>query len=147
MTKLEPDSYNYIPANFDTRQPVSYYDVPDNFDHQSEANAHPVEKREVANFDSEDSLDNDDIASFSPGYGYVVSQPGDVDYVLTPDDIDTDYFDPDSEHYGPDYQPTYVIEDIALDDDDDGVGENDEEYNACLQQGECMPAWKCKRGE
>ena len=136
MAKLEPDSYNYIPANFDTRQPVSYYDVPDNFDHQLEASAHPVEKREVANFDPEDSLDNDDIASFSPGYGYVVSQPGDVDYVLTPDDIDTDYFDPDSEHYGPDYQPTYVIEDSNGDDFEEQDADSEDEDDKTVETNE-----------
>ena len=122
---MDLDSYNYIPTNFDTRQPVSYYNVPDNFDSQLESRAHPVEKREAANFDTEDALDNDDIASYSPGYGYVVSQPGDVDYVLTPEEIDTDYFDP--EQYGPDYQPTYVIEDNGDQDDNDNFEEQEEE--------------------
>lgn len=129
MLKLDPD--NYIPTNLDARQPGSYYNFPDNFDNHPEASSHPVEKREAANFDPEDTLDSDDIASFSPGYGYVVSQPGDIDYVLTPEDIDTDYFDPDSEHVGPDYQPTYVLEDNNDDDfaeqDPDSEDGDDEE--------------------
>ena len=131
MLKLDPD--NYIPTNLDTRQPVSYYNVPDNFDNQPEASSHPLEKREAANFDPEDALDGDDIASFSPGYGYVVSQPGDVDYVLTPEDIDTYYFDPDSEHYGPDYQPTYVLED---NNDDDFAEQETESEDGDDEMGE-----------
>ena len=121
MTKFDSDSFNYIPTNIDARQPVSYYSVSDNFDSQPETRGHPVEKREAPSFDPEDAHDNDDISGLSPGYGYVVSQPGDVDYVLTPEEIDTDYFDP--EYYGPNYQPTYVIED----NDDDDFEEQDGE--------------------
>ena len=122
MTKFDSDSFNYIPTNMDARQPVSYYSVSDNFDSQPETRGHPVEKREAPSFDPEDAHDNDDISGLSPGYGYVVSQPGDVDYVLTPEEIDTDYFDP--EYYGPHYQPTYVIED----NDDDDFEEQDGEF-------------------
>jgi len=131
MTKLDLDidspNYDYTPTDFDKRQPGYYYNLPDSVNNYLNAGTHPVKKREAANYNPEDIQDDDDIYSFDPSYGYIVSQPGDVDYVLSPEEIETDYFDPDN--YRPIYQPTYVIEDndgdLELQENDSEDAEND----------------------
>ena len=90
-------------------------------DPEAEAESHPVEKREAADY-----LDTEDEDGAAARYGYVVSAPGDADYVLTPDDLE-DY----SAVYQPAPDTAYLITEDGTED-----AEEDEEKNNWVAEEE-----------